>query len=354
MSAPSATVDTQPRGARIVTTGALLLLVAVSALFFYKWGGAFRALQRTSATGRLAVAPDVLMSGGVVRATQNYFARVWPALAYGVVIGALVRSTISPAWVARWLGRGDRGSNFSEDARGGVAGAVAGAPLMLCSCCVTPIFTGVYERGARLGSALSMMLAAPGLNVAALLLTFMLLPAPHGVIRTLTAATIVLALAPAIGAKLEGTVAAGKTPRASLADEPMPATFRELVARFARSLGYMVLVTVPILVVGVAASSVLLPHAARLPSVGGVVAVVAVALVGTLIALPTFFELPLAAMLLQLGAPGAAVALLVAGPIVNLPSLLVLGRETNARVALAVGAAVWAASTAAGLVTMLL
>lgn len=344
MSTSSTTLESEPRRAGIVAAGAALLLVALSALFFYKWGGALRALQRTSATGSLAVVPDVLMSGGALRATLHYFGRVWPALAYGVVIGALVRSTVSPAWVSRWLGR--------RDARSGVAGALAGSPLMLCSCCVTPIFTGVYERGARLGSALSMMLAAPGLNLAALVLTFMLLPTQLGVVRTVAAAAIVLAVAPAIGARLEASVPAGKGPRSAHAEQPMPRTWREFATRFARSLGYMLLMTVPVLVAGVAASSLLLPHAMRLSALGGAAAVVAVALVGTLIALPTFFELPLAAMLLQLGAPpGAAVALLIAGPIVNLPSLLVLGRETNARVALAVGGAVWAVATAAGFAT---
>jgi len=49
---------------------------------------------------------------------------------------------------------------------------LAGAPLMLCSCCVAPIFTGVYERSARLGPSLGLMLAAPALNPAALILTF--------------------------------------------------------------------------------------------------------------------------------------------------------------------------------------
>src|SRR2546426_9290983 len=30
-----------------------------------------------------------------------------------------------------------------------VAAGLAGTPLMLCSCCITPIFQSVYERGAR-------------------------------------------------------------------------------------------------------------------------------------------------------------------------------------------------------------
>lgn len=329
---------TRPDGA----IAAVLLASAVGALFFYKWGGAFRTLQKTTATGKLAVSPDALLNGGVWLSTLHYFARIWPALAYGVVIGAVVRSFVSPAAVARWLGR--------RDGRSNVAGALAGSPLMLCSCCVTPVFTGVYERGARLGSALSLMLASPGLNVAALTLTFLLLPAKLAILRIAAAALIVLAIAPAIGKRLENSVPVGKGPRSKIAEEPQPASAKELVVRFAKSLAYMLLVTVPIIVAGVVLSSLLLPHATRLSAHGGVVAVVAVALVGTLVALPTFFEIPLAFLLLQLGAPpGAAVALMIAGPIVNLPSLFVLAREANARVAVAVGVSVFAVASLAGL-----
>jgi uncharacterized membrane protein YraQ (UPF0718 family) len=59
-------------------------------------------------------------------------------------------------------------------------------------------------------------------------------------------------------------------------------------------------------------------------------------------------------LLLASGAPvPVVVAFVVAGPAVNLPSMLVLARETGARVALALGAGVWVGATAAGLVVML-
>src|SRR5205823_1288959 len=105
------------------------------------------------------------------------------------------------------------------------------------------------------------------------------------------------------------------------------------------------------IVAGVLLSSLLLPYATRLSAIGGALAVVVVALASTLVALPTFFEIPIALLLLQIGAPpGAAVALLVAGPIVNLPSLLVLARETSARVAVQVGVGVWTVASLLGLV----
>jgi uncharacterized membrane protein YraQ (UPF0718 family) len=276
------------------------------------------------------------LEGGVLVATLRYFEAVWPALAFGIVVGAVVRSTISPAWIGSLLG--GRGLPSA------LAGAACGSPLMLCSCCVTPVFTGVRERGARLGPALALMLASPGLNLAALALTFVLLPPHFGVARVLAVLTLVLSIAPVIGARADAP--ARPQPRG---EEGRAVTLREVARRFARSLVYMVAVTVPFIAVGVVLSSWLLPYTIELSAQGAALAVVLVALAATCIALPTFFEIPIALLLLELGAhPGAAMAVLVAGPIVNLPSLIVLARESGARVAVALAASVWFTASLAG------
>lgn len=319
--------------------GALLLVLALSALLFYKWGGSLRAVRRAVDSGALGISPDAIVDGGILVTTLNYFQRIWPALAYGVLIGAIVRSMISPKWIASLLGR--------RGAKPTLAGAACGSPLMLCSCCVTPVFTSVYERGARLGPALSLMLASPGLNLAALALTFILMPLEFGFLRLAAALLVVLALAPAIGRLHETSVRAVAKPAA---DAEPPVTLRGVAVRFARSLAYMTLVTVPLIVVGVLLSAWLLPHAVHFSSRGTAIAIVVVALTATVVALPTFFEIPIAFLLLELGAPGgAAVALLIAGPMVNLPSLLVLARETNAKVAVSLAFGVWAVASMAGL-----
>jgi uncharacterized membrane protein YraQ (UPF0718 family) len=329
---------------RLTAIGAALLVAALSALFYYKWGGSLRALRRVAMTGALGVSPDKLLHGGVLATTGAYFGRIWPALVYGIVIGAVVRSTVSPRWVAALLGK--------DGAKPTIAGAVCGSPLMLCSCCITPVFTGVYERGARLGPALALMLASPGLNVAALVLTFLLLPLPFGIVRVMAAAAIVLALAPLVGQHFESKT---RTHLAHVDLGDAPATLGSIALHFARSLAYITVATVPLIVVGVALSVALLPHVVHL-SMGATIATIAVvALAATLVALPTFFEIPLAILLVQLGAPaGAAVALLVAGPIVNLPSLFVLARETNVRVATSLALGVWVVAFVAGGATSLL
>jgi uncharacterized membrane protein YraQ (UPF0718 family) len=112
---------------------------------------------------------------------------------------------------------------------------------------------------------------------------------------------------------------------------------------------YLTLITVPMIVVGVLISALILPAAASVHGTGVLIAVLAVAAIATLVALPTFFEIPLALLLLQMGLPGAAAAMLFAGPIVNMPSLLVLGRRTGPKLAASLAAGVWGIAILAGL-----
>lgn len=331
-----------PRSRTIPMIGLALLAAALGGLFYYKWGGALRAVNGAQASGKLSVSPDLILQGGILTSTWHYFQRVWIALVYGVVIGAVVRALVSPSWIASLLA--------GKGARPTLAGAVAGSPLMLCSCCVTPVFTGACERGAAMGPALSLMLASPGFNIAALALTFILMPLQLGVIRLAGAAVIVLALAPAIGKVFGGDLRRPPTPPA----EDFPMTFKAVSVRLVKSLGYMVAVTVPLVFAGVLLSAWLLPSVLSLPSYGAALAVVGVALVSTAIALPTFFEIPIALLLIQVGAPaGAAAALLIAGPIVNLPSLFVLARESRVRVSASLAAGVFVVAALGGLAASL-
>ena len=76
------------------------------------------------------------------------------------------------------------------------------------------------------------------------------------------------------------------------------------------------------------------------------------AIVGLAIAIkpPAVVVLP---VIWVLAGPAAAVPMLFAGPIVNLPSLLILARQTSAKVALSLGAGIWLLALAAGLLVQL-
>lgn len=341
------TVALPSRRAPLVVAGVVLFLAALSGLFYYKWGGSLATIDRVRASGQWTTSADALTSGGVWAGTLFYMKRVWIALVFGILIAATVRTFVPARWIAGLFSRGGT-------ARRQITGGLAGSPLMLCSCCVTPIFSSVYEQGARLGSALAVMLAAPGLNLAAIFLTFLLFPIDLSLSR-LAGALIAVLVLPAVLERWFGDSARSvRTSRLTEAsEEELPRNLREFVTRFGKSLLYVTAVTVPFIVVGVALSTMLLPGLDNLSKGGALVATVAVGLLAVLIALPTFFEIPLAMLLLGADQPGAAAAMLLAGPIVNLPSLFVLARETNAKVSVALGGGIWLVAVACGLAVSL-
>ncbi len=332
----------------LIVLGVVLFLASLSGLFYYKWGASLAKVDEIRSTGRWTTTAEALSAGGVWSGVLFYLKRVWIALVLGVLIATTVRTFVSARWVTGLLSRGGA-------ARRQLAGGLAGAPLMLCSCCVTPIFSSVYEQGARLGSALAVMLAAPGFNLAAIVLTFLLFPLNLSLAR-LAGALVAVLILPALLERLFGasalSVRASKLTGAATVDD-LPRGAREFVARFGRSLIYVTAVTVPFIVAGVALSALLLPGLHALSTGGAILATVAVGGFAVLIAVPTFFEIPLALLLLGAAQPGAAAAMLFAGPIVNLPSLFVLARETNARVSAALAAGIWLIAIACGVVVTL-
>jgi hypothetical protein len=327
--------------------GALILTGLVGALITYKVGGSLATVEHAGRTGALkartpAVAEATLP--GVARPlarSANYLGIVWPALVFGVLIGAAVRALIPSSWLAATLARSLPGSQL-------LAG-LAGAPLMLCSCCVAPVFAAVHDRTRRAAPATALLLAAPSLNPAALVLTFMLFTPAIATTRLAMALVLVFgvsALAARLAGRTEGAPAA--CPLETATDDSLGG----LLKTFAAEVWTLARTTLPLIVLGVLASSVLVEVLPidRLEGAGGLLAVLAVALVSVPLALPTFAEIPLAQGLLAAGAPaGAAVALLIAGPAINLPSLLTLRRSTSLRYAAALGLGTFLVAVLGGL-----
>src|SRR5438128_575408 len=321
----------------------LPMLVIVGALVAYKSSAALGVIGKVSATGvftaRGNVVPQVGASdAGVLTRTLNYFLVIWPALLFGILISAAVSTFVSPRWLERLLGK--------RSLRSQAIAGLAGAPLMLCSCCVAPIFTGVYERSARLGPSLGLMLAAPALNPAALILTFMLFDYKIGVTRAAASVAAVL---------FTGMIADrifGRTEVHCDVDdwqsEGRPADF----LHFLRACARVSVRLLPVIVIGVLASMIIaqmIPVRTFDSTAARFLAIAVVAAVAVPLALPTFFEIPLALILLSSGSPaGAAVALLIAGPSVNLPSLFTITRSTNWKVAAMVAASIWTLAVASG------
>jgi uncharacterized membrane protein YraQ (UPF0718 family) len=335
--------EVPPTAVRRIFYFVLPVLVIVGALIAYKSSTALGVIGKVSATGVIAPRGNVIprvgaSDAGVLTRTVNYFLVIWPALVFGILISAAVSTFVSPQWLSRLLGR--------RSLRSQVVAGLAGAPLMLCSCCVAPIFTGVYERSARLGPSLGLMLAAPALNPAALILTFMLFNYKVGVTR---------AAASVAGVLFTGLIADrifGRTEVHCEVDDWQTGGRPTDFLHFLRACARVSVRVLPVIVIGVLASMIIaqmIPVRTFDSTAARLLAIAVVAAVAVPLALPTFFEIPLALILLGSGAPaGAAVALLIAGPSVNLPSLLTIMRSTNWKVAAMVAVSIWTLAVVSG------
>jgi uncharacterized membrane protein YraQ (UPF0718 family) len=319
----------QDRRARLST---LFITVLISGLIAYKGSAAIKSFQMAAAMGAIpaSTGASLVLPGqtssmpDAVARTAAYLALIGPALVFGILIAGAVRACAAPSWIMQALGRRPIRQQL-------VAGA-AGAPLMLCSCCVAPVFSAVFERSRREGPSLAVALAAPSLNPAALALTFMMFR-PHIAATRLALALIAVFVAAPVAARLAGPA------RAALSGAPPPHedTHRCGPAGFVASCIHVALRVVPLIFAGVAASMWLvqrMPMDIMASGSGRIAAIALTSLIAVPIALPTFFEIPLALSLMSAGAPaGVAAAVLFAGPAINLPSLLAIGRATSWRLA---------------------
>src|SRR6266567_1977248 len=226
----------------------LPVLVIVGALIAYKSSAALGVIGKVSATGAFTprgnIIPRVGVSeAGIVTRTLNYFLVIWPALVFGILISAAVSTFVSPQWLSRLLGR--------RSLRSQAIAGLAGAPLMLCSCCVAPIFTGIYERSARLGPSIALMLAAPALNPAALILTFMLFNYKVGMVR-LGGAMIAVLFTGMIADRLLGRTSVSCA-RNDWQAEARPADF----IHFLRTCARVAFRLIPVIVIGVLLSMII-------------------------------------------------------------------------------------------------
>jgi hypothetical protein len=274
--------------------------------------------------------------------TINYLAIVWPALIFGVLIGAAVRALIPSAWVGRMFGA----SSF----RSQLIGGLAGAPLMLCSCCIAPVFAAIHDRTRQAGPTGALLLASPSLNPAALALTFLLFTPQIASARLVMAVLLVFGVS-AVAAHCAGKGKGGPTACSlELSAQPGVGGF---LAAFGGEAWRLARTTLPTIIAGVLLSALLVsavPIARVTEPSFRIGTILLVALVSVPLALPTFAEIPLALGLLSAGAPaGAAIALLIAGPAINLPSLLTISRMTTPRYAVALAGGTFLVAVAGGL-----
>jgi uncharacterized membrane protein YraQ (UPF0718 family) len=174
------------------------------------------------------------------------------------------------------------------------------------------------------------MLAAPALNPAALVLTFILFP------FTVAAGRIALAAAALFGIAAIATLVS--QPTTEMLEPRDSRDQQSFLASYGESILHVSLPTVPFILVGVPIAILIFnrlqwihPFGAASPAGALILFLCAV----LLLPMPTLFEIPLAYSLLLSGAPsGLVAAVLFIGPAVNLPSLLVVARAAGVKASL--------------------
>lgn len=325
---------------------AVFAVVLVAGLLWAKWlpyVDRIGQLGRTHAwpgTNPLTVGDGQSAFADAWTFTVGYFMAVWPAAVVALLVAAGMETLLPATWLRRAFNRRTR---FGQAA---VAG-VASMPSMMCTCCSAPVAAGLRRRGGEVTAALAYWLGNPLLNPAVLVFLFLLLPWQFGVVRLLVAVLVVFGMTPLVGRlRTPSPVDVG-----DMASDEEP--FRGGGAgRYLRALGRLAVVFVPeyvimVMLVGLVSGS--LSGFGSFEQALGVVAVVVVAVVGTLLVIPTGGEVPVVLALSAAGAgAGTTGALLITLPAISVPSMVLLARALSVRVMAVTAGCVAAAGVLGG------
>lgn len=227
-------------------------------------------------------------------------------------------------------------------------GLTYGARVPVCSCDVLPLYRSLLGVGVPLTAALTVLVAAPDLGLAALFLSLPLLGAELTLARLVAASVLALGVALALGRR-----AASR--QVEPAESPERGPFdQRLAAGLRYAFGDLVDHTLPWVLLGLALAAFLEPVLAE-GMVSGIPALLQVpvfALLGAPLYLCAAGATPIVAVLVHKGvSAGAALALLLTGPALNTAAAHLLGSLHGRRFALAFVALVVTAATALGWLT---
>lgn len=346
------------RGSVVVGVVGVLVLVVllVAGLLWAKWlpyahkaGGladthTWSGDAIFSASGAAGAAPSL---SGAWRFTMTYFQSVWRAALVALLVAAAIDALVPRAWLLRVMNR--------RTALGqALAGGSIALPSLMCTCCTAPVAVSLRKRGAATAASLAYWVGNPVLNPAVLVFLFLVAPWQFGVVRIVIGVLLVFG-ATALVARLVGPDRPGQLlPRELRSGEPVdPVRLQDMPWRYGWSLARFAIVLIPeyfVVVMVIGGLSGWWSSFSSLDARLGIVAVLVVAVIGTLLVIPTGGEIPVVLALTAVGVgAGSAGALLITLPALSVPSMAMVGRALSWRVTMAMAAAVTVAGVLAGL-----
>ncbi len=290
----------------------------------------------------LKVTPDMPASTRVLRTTVNWLYTnrfgMYFALPFGAALMTLLASTAAP-------------KRFSSSAGNVLCGAIAGAPLGVCTNCAAPVAQSLLVSGASSRLTVAALISSPSFNPVVVAMTFVLFPLPLAVWRIIVPTALLLTL-PLLVPENRLTL----RDLGILADRP--GLLRRLLAfgqRFLRNLLRLILLTLPWMLLaaflGALAAELIPAYGTHLPV--SVFGIIVVAILGTLLPVPMALDVALAYVLYRAGTPAPYVVALLCtlGP-VSIYSLSALGQLLGRRTSLQLAAATALLGSVAGLFVM--
>ena len=245
------------------------------------------------------------------------------------------------------MGQAVRPKRFASPAANVLCGALAGAPMGVCTNCATPVAQSLLRGGASTRMTVAAMISSPSFNPVVVVMAFLLFPLPLAALRLAVAAGLLLLL-PVLVPETDAPVRIN----------PLGLPWERKVSLLSRSAGFgrqfvrnvamVAWMTLPWLllaaILGALAAELIPAYGTHLHAT--LLSVFAVAVLGTLLPVPMALDVALAFVLYRAGAPLALVSVLLCtlGP-VSVYSLGALGKELGRGSMLRLAAATMALSS---------
>jgi uncharacterized membrane protein YraQ (UPF0718 family) len=339
-TSPPSFGDAKSKSRHLEIALALLLAVAIAATF---WGGqrypsllkklhagqSLKVAGAISFDALLPVAPTMPLAERVGRTAVNWLWTNRFGMYFAIPFGAAMMTL---------LARTTRTKRFDQAAANICFGAVAGAPMGVCSNCATPIGQSLLVSGASTRMTVAAMISSPSFNPVVIVMVYVLFPPWMAAARILVPLLMLLALPLLVPEPLPAL----KTIDIPDLSEKLGNPIAAVVVDFLKNLLRVTLLTLPWMLL---ASLLGALAAETIPAYGthlsvSVFGVILVAIFGTLLPVPMAFDAGLAWVLYHAGVPPAYVAtLLCTLGVVSVYSLTALGKQLGWQTSLRLGGA---------------
>jgi uncharacterized membrane protein YraQ (UPF0718 family) len=290
----------------------------------------------------LKVTPAMPAPTRVLRTSVNWLYTNRFGMYFALPFGAAMMTLLAGVGAPR---------RFSSAAGNVLCGALAGAPMGVCTNCATPVAQSLLVAGASTRLTVAAMISSPSFNPVVVAMAFVLFPLPLAAMRMVTPALLLAAL-PWVVRENELKV---RSLGVSASREGLGARLMAFCRTYLRNLLRLTVLTLPWMllaaVVGATAAEMIPAYGTHVPV--SVMGVVLVAMLGTLLPVPMALDVALAYVLYHAGVPVPYVAVLLCtlGP-VSVYSLSALGKQLDWRTSLRLGGAVALLGCVVGFVMM--